>query len=468
MLHIPIYFLIDVLLHGNGVKALIVQSCISLIAYLGYSAKSNGASLSKDLTAISVVLTPAVLVFVFEGHEWQIDAHMYFFATMAMVVGLKSIRAAIAAAAAVAAHHLILNFALPSLVFPDGETDFFRVVFHAIIVVVETGVIILTIKGLNDNDAKISQESEAAKAALKKVEEAEAEKLIAEKRNEEKRKQALNQMATDLENSILDVAKDVESNANVVLTLSNSVADVLNESKAQGDVVDHSAREVSENVQTVASATEELSASIREISANVASTANVSQLCADDAEISKEKLSHLQGSVDEIDVVIQSINDVAEQTNLLALNATIEAARAGEAGKGFAVVASEVKNLASETHQMTEEISGRVNSIKDSTTQAITTIEGILERILDVNGQAAGVASAVEQQNSATAEISKNIQHVSTGTQLVSTNMNSIQEFNTQVISSTDELKVSSSQLASLSTQLNETVEVFLKGIREN
>ena len=73
----------------------------------------------------------------------------------------------------------------------------------------------------------------------------------------------------------------------------------------------------------------------------------------------------------DIGKVVQLIQAIAEQTNLLALNATIEAARAGEAGKGFAVVASEVKQLATQTSKATEEISGRIHAVQGATDQAV-------------------------------------------------------------------------------------------------
>lgn len=134
-------------------------------------------------------------------------------------------------------------------------------------------------------------------------------------------------------------------------------------------------------VETVAAGIEELSASIDEITRNIQETAKMTEDCSSEAMTSRSKLSGLQASVQEIDTVVKSINDVAEQTNLLALNATIEAARAGEAGKGFAVVASEVKTLANETHKMTDEIVGKVEHIKRSSVETSDTVKNIIKKI---------------------------------------------------------------------------------------
>src|SRR5438477_1940810 len=114
--------------------------------------------------------------------------------------------------------------------------------------------------------------------------------------------------------------------------------------------------------------------------------------------------------------VMGLIQNVAAQTNLLALNATIEAARAGEAGKGFAVVASEVKALAGQTAKATEEISRQVEAIRAATGSAVDAIHGFSGTIGEMSEIGSSIASAVEQQGSATREIARNVQQAAVGT----------------------------------------------------
>ena len=463
--HIITFTLADFYLNGVGFTAFILQTIISILALTGVFIKDKFEQVSKDLTAIAIGLTPAVLVYILANHPWQIDAHMYFFAMLAMVTGLKSIRALLMAATAIALHHLSLNFLMPSLIFPDG-TDFIRVIFHAVIVVVETSVIALTIYGLNKNDATIKEEVENSKAALKQAKEAEEEQKRLEIEAAEQKRKTMKDMADAFENRMGGLISEMNNASGQILNLSNELNEALEQTRERGTTASQSSDEASQNVQTVAAATEELSASIQEISRNVAAAADLARLCADDAQISETKLSDLQNAVGEIDVVIQSINDVAEQTNLLALNATIEAARAGEAGKGFAVVANEVKTLANETHKMTDEISAKVHDIKSSAGTTITTMRDILEKIRDVNTQTTSIASAIEQQNSATEEISRNIQKAATGTADVSENMTVVQILTEEGAKSTQDLKNSSHGLANLSNKLKETADSFIVEIR--
>ena len=174
-------------------------------------------------------------------------------------------------------------------------------------------------------------------------------------------------------------------------------------------------REVDESLQTVAGSTSELETAVHEISRNLHEAVSVVGTATRAVDAAAATVAQLTDSSARIGQVSRVINDIAEQTNLLALNATIEAARAGEAGKGFAVVASEVKDLARDTARATDDIGQRIGSIQADTNQVVDAIEQIRQTISEVNRIATMIASAVEEQSVTTREISRSVGRAAEG-----------------------------------------------------
>ena len=177
------------------------------------------------------------------------------------------------------------------------------------------------------------------------------------------------------------------------------------------------------------------------------------------------KIEGLAEAAQRIGDVVNLISAIAEQTNLLALNATIEAARAGEAGRGFAVVASEVKELATQTAKATEEIEGQITEVQAATKDAVTAIAGITETMSQVDEYTGTIAAAVEQQGAATNEISGNVQDAAQGTQEVAQTIITISEKAQVTSSSAGQVLNASTDVNARTTELRETVDRFLKAV---
>ena len=220
--------------------------------------------------------------------------------------------------------------------------------------------------------------------------------------------------------------------------------------------------EASTNVETAAVAADELSRSIAEISRQLTHTSDIVGLATEEARATDGEIAGLASGAQKIGDVVKLINDIAGQTNLLALNATIEAARAGEAGRGFAVVASEVKSLAVQTAKATEDIASHILAVQNSTSGAVEAIRQIAARMREINQYAAAVAAAVEQQNSATGEISHNVASAAQGTGQVVAVLGEVAGAATETRTSAQVVRDASQTVEAAVANLRAEVEDFL------
>jgi methyl-accepting chemotaxis protein len=216
----------------------------------------------------------------------------------------------------------------------------------------------------------------------------------------------------------------------------------------------------------VASATEELSASVDEIGRRVRESSEIAEAAVRQAEQTDGRIGKLSRAAQQIGDVVKLITAIAEQTNLLALNATIEAARAGEAGRGFAVVASEVKSLANQTAKATDEIRQQIASMQTVTTSAVGAIRNISTTISEINEVTAAIAAAVEEQGAATREIARNIQHAAGGTSEVSSNIVGVSTASAEAGAAAGQVLSASAALRREADVLRSEIDAFLSNIR--
>jgi methyl-accepting chemotaxis protein len=261
--------------------------------------------------------------------------------------------------------------------------------------------------------------------------------------------------------ALADSARTLADSSHQLSASAEAIAGNAHDTSAQTSLLASASEDVSRSVQTVAAGTEEMGSAIREISQSANDAAGVASQAVTAAATTNATVAKLGDSSAEIGNVVRVITSIAEQTNLLALNATIEAARAGEAGKGFAVVASEVKDLAQETAKATEDISRRVEAIQSDTDSAVSAIEEISAIIGQINDYQTTIASAVEEQTATTNEMSRSISEASAGSTSIAGNIANVAAAARTTTATVADTQRSAQELARMSAELQSVVSHF-------
>lgn len=228
------------------------------------------------------------------------------------------------------------------------------------------------------------------------------------------------------------------------------------------------AQEVAQNAELAANGTRDADEQAIEGKRIVASTMEVISSLASEVERAANVIKNLESNSQQIGSIAEVIRDIAEQTNLLALNAAIEAARAGEQGRGFAVVADEVRNLASRTRQSTEEIETMIQELQAGTSDAANVMEESREKAHASVDQATQAAAALDKitasvnhvmaMNTQIAESARQQGNVS---EEISRNINTITGIADETNESTSQMSRASEELSKLASDLQGLVNQF-------
>jgi methyl-accepting chemotaxis protein len=297
------------------------------------------------------------------------------------------------------------------------------------------------------------------------------------------------QTATGVLKSMLDMAKELREMVGQILKVSNHQSVAAEELSAITNESNQTITRQRESTEMVATAMTEMAATVTEVSQNTVSASdnakatreklstNVREVGAvsDDMHIvsselqtAKDKIDSLNQSTEDIATILTSITNIADQTNLLALNAAIEAARAGEQGRGFAVVADEVRSLAQNTQESTEQISSMISRLKtqsgdvnkviqkslekanETSRITVTTAQNIMEVLTSVESiddTIFQIAGASEEQATVADDISQRVVEIS--------------DMSMQTSDASMQIKTASEELAQLSHELQAMVTHF-------
>ncbi|HXI10565.1 MAG TPA: HAMP domain-containing methyl-accepting chemotaxis protein, partial [Thermodesulfobacteriota bacterium] len=299
-----------------------------------------------------------------------------------------------------------------------------------------------------------------------------------------------------IKDEITDLSDSVDTMAVQMSEVIGRITDSSNHLASASEQLSSSSVQISEGADRQSSQTSQVATAMEEMNATVIEVAKSSQQASDSARtaqdiaskggdvvtqaisamkevaestsVTADTIKRLGRSSEEIGTIVSVINDIADQTNLLALNAAIEAARAGEQGRGFAVVADEVRKLAERTTKATKEISGMIKTIQNETGKAVDAMDAGTDKVENGVKLANQAGDALKQIVTGVENVTDMISHIATSaeeqsstTDEITRNMDSIAEVAKSNVAAIAEVSNATNELAHLATELKELVANF-------
>lgn len=391
---------------------------------------ANAGPAARILLGCTVPLYPAAVLALMKGHAWQPDIHMMFFAAVAMLVALCDWRAILAGTLVTALHHLGLSYVAAGYVFNSGGSVE-RVLLHAVILLVEAGVLMWValrlsalfeaVEAARDQADAALATSQAAQAEARRLQDAQTV-VVSELRTGLSELAQLRlthrihtAFAPDYEQLRHDFNATLDSIQGTIGTFQRGTDDIV---RSSGQVVEASfdltrrTEQQANSLQQTAAQTSDIATMVETASESASQTDVVFRSVFDEARSGGEIVREAIAAMDKIETssasigsIVALIEGIAFQTNLLALNAGVEAARAGSAGQGFAVVAHEVRTLAGRAADAAAEIKALIDASTEHVGNGVSlvgragaTLESVVGKLGDVRGLIAGAADVSRKQ----------------------------------------------------------------------
>ena len=441
---------------------------------------------ARTIVGTLAAVMPALLVYSLRGHPWQMDGHMYFFVGLAMLTVLCDWRPIAVASALIAAHHLLFEYIAPTWVFA-GVGNIERIVFHALAVVIQFGVLGFITSRLEallqEQDMAVEEsrrlvdtaerERRRASEALHAAQAAEhaasaerAQRQVVEERLAVERQAELNVLASEFERTVATVAKSIEGAASRLAGSSTDLSDVAAQAGKEAGDVALGAVEATVEIRQVAQSLQQLSASIGTIAVTAEDQDGSTSSAYHEGRQSVATITELLDQTERIAAFVEAIRGIAAKTNMLALNATIEAARAGTAGQGFVVVAAEVKNLAGDAARASDEVAMLLGNIRGAVGRSATGVENVVKSVRQVSEGAAEIAAAVADQRSYAADIEGSASRASSSADLIEQRIGHVAAAVAAASALSGDVRINAGALSKDAAALRSSTDMFVSFLR--
>ncbi|QQV76814.1 chemotaxis protein [Sphingomonas aliaeris] len=478
----------DTLLRTGSILPILTVGLVAMAGPTFMTFRRRCDQEARIVVGTLAAVMPALLVYVLQGHDWQMDAHMYFFVALASLVVLCDWRAIAVAAGLIALHHLLFDFSAPNWVF-RGESNIGRVLFHAAAVILQFAVLSFvtgTLRRLLDaqdtsvaesrrllkeaNDERLRTKEALTLAQLADIERSQErdQRERFERETIDRRRDEIFALASAFETGVATVARAIDDAAAQLEDSAVHLDGLAGSAGIEVEAAVCSATATTTDVRQVADAIRDLSSSISVINRSATEQTELTQAAEGHENQSGTTLVELERHVLQITTFVDEIQAIAAKTNLLALNATIEAARAGDAGRGFAVVAGEVKSLASDASRASHRISGLLAGILGSVERASTHMSEAGQAIRHISKTANGIADAVDDQRSASETVEKSAARALQSADRIEQKMERVAASVLAAASLSAQVRQSATSLSGGVHSLRQSTEQFISSLRSD